>query len=127
MPPNPSDDLPKLAGRRANHGQLALRPLRMVATSPSIGAGRSALRHPGRDRSLGCAHAGTVAQRPRYPPIVTYPQSDFAIVIEIIDCAAPIRSLPIFLAARKAGLDPSRKPSWPRPLSGVDLPPDRWP
>jgi hypothetical protein len=40
----------------------------MVATSPSIGAGRSALRHPGRDRSLGCAHAGTVAQRPRYAP-----------------------------------------------------------
>jgi hypothetical protein len=59
-----------------------------VATSPSIGAGRSALRHPGRDRSLGCAHAnrahaGTVAQRPRYAP----PQSDFAVVIEIIDYA----------------------------------------
>ena len=63
MPPNPSDDLAMLAGRPPNDGRLALRPFRMVATSPSIGAGRSALRHPGRDRSLGCAHAGMVARR----------------------------------------------------------------
>jgi hypothetical protein len=63
MPPNPSDDFAKLDRRRPNDGRLALRPLRMVATSPSIRAGRSALRHPGRDRSLGCAHAGIVARR----------------------------------------------------------------
>jgi hypothetical protein len=61
MPPTPSDDLAKLASCRPNDGRLALRPLRTVATSPSIGAGRSALRHPGRDRLLGYAHAGTVA------------------------------------------------------------------
>jgi hypothetical protein len=106
MPPNPWEDLAKLAGQRPNDGRLALRPFRMVATSPSIGAGRSALRHPGCDRSLGCAHAscghaGTVAQRPRYAP----PQSDFAVVIEIVDYAAPIRCLPIFFATREV--------SWP--------------
>jgi hypothetical protein len=61
MPPTPSDDLAKLASCRPNDGRPALRPLRTVAPSPSIGAGRSALRHPGRDRSLGYAHAGTVA------------------------------------------------------------------
>jgi hypothetical protein len=90
MPPTPSDDLAKLAGRRPNDGRLALRPLRMVAPSPSIGAGRSARRHPVRDRSLGYGHAGRVAQRPRYAPkLLPIRCLIYAIGIEIIGCAAP--------------------------------------
>ena len=54
---------------------------------------------------------GTVATAPAVrPPIVTCPQSDFAIVIEVIRREARGPSLPSFFAAREAGCGPVQAP-----------------